>query len=388
MSLVELSQQAPKSAAPRQYLGFSLQQVRLCYYLLRVPDGDFVSLEVADDIAVHKADGSLLLEQAKSALGSNPLSDRSQELWKSFANWADRCAEGLDPATTEFQLYVTPAKAGGLVMDLHGASSVEAATAVLAKVKALVKPKEGHIGCAPYIIQFLSAGDAACAAIIRHFTLTCEQDPIESIRQQLRAVLPAQTLDDFCSTAIGMARDKADNLIRELKPAIVPATEFRKQFHAFVRKYDLLGLLVSSAPEPAHEVIKAIVSTEPVFVRQLKAVQASSDMLVMAVSDYLRTESDKIDWADEGLIFADSLDELDGQLARQHTIARDEIEDTMSSLTEEQRGRALYRKCAETTLPLEGRALPSHFIPGEFNYLANDRRLGWHPLYQTLFPDE
>jgi hypothetical protein len=96
--------------------------------------------------------------------------------------------------------------------------------------------------------------------------------------------------------------------------------------------------------------------------------------------------SDKVDWADEGRILADSLDELDGELERQHSISRDEIEDTMNSQTEEERGRALYRKCADTKLPLEGRTLPSHFIPGEFNCLADSRKLGWHPQHQTLFP--
>ena len=122
--------------------------------------------------------------------------------------------------------------------------------------------------------------------------------------------------------------------------------------------------------------------------RQLEAVKASPEMLVGAVSDYLRSESDKVDWADEGLIVANSLDELDNQLERQHALSRDEIEDTMNSQSEEQRGRALYRKCAETELPLEGRVLPSHFIAGAYNCLAYSLRLGWHPQYKTLFPVE
>jgi hypothetical protein len=387
MSLAELKL-PPKSAAPGQYLGFSLQQIRLCHHLLRVPDGASVSLEYADDVAIHWADGSQLLEQAKSALSGNPASDRSEELWKTFANWADQCAEGLDPATTHFELYITPVKTGELVMALHAALSTEAVSAVLAKVKTLVNSKKPDVGCSPYVTKFLKAGDAICTQIISRFRLVTEQTPVESIREQLRAVLPAETLDDFCATAIGMARDHAEKLIREKVPAIVPAAEFRKQFRAFVRKYDLLGLLLSNAPQPTEDAIAALVDTAPFFVRQLEAVQASSDMLVAAVSDYLRTESDKIDWADEGLIQANSLDELDGQLKRQHTISRDEIEDTMVLQSEERRGRALYRKCAETTLPLEGRALPSHFIAGAFNCLADSRKLGWHPQYQTLFPLE
>jgi hypothetical protein len=77
----------------------------------------------------------------------------------------------------------------------------------------------------------------------------------------------------------------------------------------------------------------------------------------------------------------------DGQLERQHTIARDEVEDMMASVSEVQRGRALYRKCAATQLPLEGRTLPSHFIAGAYNSLADGLRVGWLPKYQNLFSE-
>lgn len=115
MSLLELEKPL-KTAAAGQYLGYSLQQLRLCHHLLKAPDGDTVSLEYLDDIAVHRSDGTLLLEQSKSALSGNPASDRAEDLWKSFANWADLCvSKTIDPKTTDFRLYVTPIKTGALV---------------------------------------------------------------------------------------------------------------------------------------------------------------------------------------------------------------------------------------------------------------------------------
>src|SRR6478736_4398114 len=109
MSLLEIEKPL-KATAPGQYLGYSLQQLRLCHHLFRVPDGDTVSLEYVDDVAIHRSDGTLLLEQSKSALTGNPATDRAKELWKTFANWADLCAQGtIDGATTDFRLYVTPA---------------------------------------------------------------------------------------------------------------------------------------------------------------------------------------------------------------------------------------------------------------------------------------
>ncbi|RTL61473.1 MAG: hypothetical protein EKK42_35105 [Pseudonocardiaceae bacterium] len=347
-----------------------------------------MSLEYADDVAIHAADGKLvILEQAKSSLSGNPASDRSEQLWKTFANWAEGCEEGIDPSTTAFVIYITPAKTGDLVLALNAAVSIEDASAALTRVKALLNRNKPEVGCNPFLIKFLSAGDSVCTQIIRHFTIVTEQDPIESLRQQLRSVISGDLLDDFCSAAIGIAREHADELIRQGQTAIVSASDFRKQFHAFVRKYDLLGLLISTATKPTKEAIRAIVDTAPMFVRQLEAVDATQDLLVTAVSDYLRTISDKVTWADECVVVANSFDELDSQLERQHTISRDEIEDLMSSKSEATRGRALYRKCTAIQLPLEGRSLPSHFIAGAYNCLADCRRLGWHPHYQTLFPD-
>ena len=111
-SLVDIEKPV-KATAAGQYLGYSLQQLRLCHHLFKVPDDDTVSLEYVDDVGVHRADGTLLLEQSKSALIGNPAADRAEDLWKSFANWAELCADAkVDPKTTDFRLYVTPVKTG------------------------------------------------------------------------------------------------------------------------------------------------------------------------------------------------------------------------------------------------------------------------------------
>ncbi len=102
-----------KSSAAGQYLGYSLQQTRLCHHLFKALDGERVSLEFLDDVALHRANGTILLEQAKSALSGNPITDRADDLWKTLANWADICSEGkVNVKTTDFRLYVTPIKAG------------------------------------------------------------------------------------------------------------------------------------------------------------------------------------------------------------------------------------------------------------------------------------
>jgi hypothetical protein len=76
----------PKMSAPGQYLGYGLQPIRFCQQLLSVEDGAAVSLEFLDDVAVHWSDGQVTLEQCKHSTGAVGLTDKSVDLWKTFAN--------------------------------------------------------------------------------------------------------------------------------------------------------------------------------------------------------------------------------------------------------------------------------------------------------------
>ncbi|WP_117195263.1 ABC-three component system protein [Rhizobium terrae] len=386
MTVVELDKPLKTSAAG-QYLGFSLQQLRLTYYLLRVPDGDHVSLEYLDDVAIHRADGSVLLEQCKSALSGNPAADRSVDLWKTFANWSTLCKDGVvDVQSTSFHYYVTPSKSGSIVKQMSSAENSSDVAAVIVRLKKLANSTPSDALCHPHISKFLAAGDVLCGSIISRFTFSSEDESLEAVRQYVRPGASPAALQELTAAAIGIARDRVDNLIRSREAPIVDATKFRRSFQSFSRRSDLGNLLVSKTPPPTDDVVASTVSNEPTFVRQLYAVEATEDMLLTAVSDYLRTQIDKVEWADDGRILVNSFDEFDEQLVRLHKINRDEIEDLQSTSSQPIRGRTLYRKCASAVVPLDGQTLPGHFVAGAFNHLADSKRVGWHPDFATLFP--
>lgn len=379
-----------KSTAPGQYLGYSLQQLRLCHHLLRVKAEYQVSFEYLDDVAVHTPGGRLLLEQCKSVASANAVADRSTDLWKTFATWADLCqAKKINPADTDFRLYVTPEGTPSLALELSNAKTIEAATSALVKVKKLLKKGKQAAAVDDHIDRFLSAGDNVDVTIIRNFELVIDKDPAESVRGLLHlSAMSEQVLSDIAAAVIGMARDRIDNLILKNLTPIIASSVFQTDVRAFIRKNNLSNLLISKAGEPSPESISSHLDSSPVFVRQLQSIQASDDLLTTAISDWLKANADKINWASEGHVFAESFHEFDAALIRRHKLARDEVEDVLSDKAPEQRGRELYRRCANSAIALEGNDVPDHFVAGSFNCLADNSKLGWHPQYATLFPSD
>jgi C-terminal domain 7 of the ABC-three component (ABC-3C) systems len=378
-----------KSAAPGPYLGYALQPVRLCFHLLTSPAGAKVSLEHLDDIAVHYHDGSVLLEQTKSALKQNPLSDWSDELWKAIAHWLDGIASGqLASDKSSFQLYVTPPHHGRWAQALSDAATeaeVEALfTMVQAEHKKLKKPK----GCESNLQRFLTASPEIRNALVLRFHVLCsEVDPVNALRNLIKTSVGPELVDDLCHAAIGMAKEQADRLIRDGKASLIDADAFKRNFIAFVRKNNIPGLLTSLTPIPPNAEVQAVLSMRPTFIRQLEIIETSEQDHLRAVSDFLRASADKSAWAEQGLIFEGSLTEWDDFLVRRHSLISGEVFELHADKDAAFRGRMAYRQCAQVNAPLEGRAVPSHFVPGSFNALADVMRVGWHPDYQTLLSE-
>ena len=185
-----------KHVAPGQYLGFGLQPVRLCYHLLTGAPGDRVSLEHLDDVAVHRADGSILIEQTKSALTGNPLSDWSDDLWKTLANWVRALDSGqFDLAKTEYCLYVTPVKpkVGKLVAAMDKATNAQEVAKLIADLQGHLSKRSSPPACIAHVNAFLAADPVLRVQLLSHFSVANhDSDPVAPLKGLLR--LPSMTL--------------------------------------------------------------------------------------------------------------------------------------------------------------------------------------------------
>lgn len=382
--------QLVKHAAAGPYLGFALQPVRLCYHLLSSPRDASVSLEFLDDVAVHYADGTFLLEQCKSALAHNPISDLSDDLWKTIANWFDAVeTQKVDGARTSFQLYVTPSKHGKLSMAIHSAVDAKAVAALVKQVEDKLKKKANSPICIEHVQKFINATDALRLAVVGKTTvLATDDDPLEPLRELLRPTIPEELLDLICASAIGQAKEAADKCIRRKAPAIVAVAEFQRNFHAFVQQNNMAGYLPTFTEAPSKDTVKTLLKSCPVFVRQLQLVEASEEQQLRAASDFMRMSGDKAKWAEQGLVFNRTFDDWEETLLRKHDATRSEIQEVYSHKSHEAQGRIVYSRCAIMEVPLDSRAVPGHFTHGGFNDLSDRRELGWHPEYQALLNEK
>ena len=378
--------QTGKHGAAGQYLGYALQPVRLCLHLLSAPEGSSVSLEHLDDVAVHLPGGRTVLEQCKSALKGNPLSDWAPDLWKTIANWLDFLAAGeVDPATTRFQICVVPPKSGDFATYLHNAKSGEDVDAFMAVVSRKLSKLKGPPACYDDVRRFLDADTAQRLALITNLTVvSADADPVDAIRAIYKPTVSPLVVDLLCERAIGAAKEAADGLIRSGRPAVLNADAFRAEQRAFVQRNNLPGLLSSFTENPPAEEVQQMMLDRPAFVRQLELVEAGPEACLRAVSDFLRTAADVSIWGESGLIFEKHLADWGDELVGRYEHIAAEVQDVHAGHPPNARGRIVYRRCASLQAPLDGRAVPGHFVHGSYNALADELRLGWHPEFKKL----
>lgn len=375
-----------KHSAPGPYLGFGLQSVRACFHLLTAPAGAKVSIEHADDVAVHYADGSLELEQTKSALKQNPIADWAEDLWKTLANWLDEVESGrVSIRETRFRVYVSPAHTGSFATGLSNASTLADASALCAHIETALKDRTKPPACIENVRRFLGTAASIRDRLICGIeVVSSDADPVDPIRDLIKAAVSPAIVDTICEFGVGSAKEQVDRLIRGGKPAVIDADEFKRKFRQFVRTNNLPDFLLSLAPKPDATQVHTLLRARPTFVRQLEIVGASDEFGVRAVSDFLRSAADRTKWAEAGTVYDETFQEWDDDLIRRHKFIRTEAAETLAGLGAESIGRTVYSRCAQLQMPLEGRVVPSHFVHGSYNTLADQMRLGWHPDFEAL----
>ncbi len=378
--------------AAGQYLGYSEQEARFCYYLLTSPDDAVVVMEGEDDVAVRFSNGEKILEQVKSATKHNALADWSKDLWKTIGNWiADIESGAVDLHRTLFRLYVTPIQSGEIANAIHSASDEQS----VSKIKSLILSKRDALprkpNCNKHVEAFLGLEEGKLSDFLARISIeSVHTRPERSVDDLWGPTYGDETKQRLTSFAIGTARDKANRQIKKGDEGTVSAGSFRKEIQLFAARLNLPNFLTTTSSEPPEDAVASVHAQRPIFVRQLEIIDVGQDQETRAVADFLRASADKTIWAEEGDIVQGDLDDLDTTLVRFFQLHKGEVEDIHGTHSEETQGRQLLRLCLRTKAKLAGQEVPDHFIPGSYHELADELQsgVGWHPNHQTILSED
>ncbi|WAH60797.1 hypothetical protein LZ023_15315 [Pseudomonas silvicola] len=374
----------PKSA-PGQYYGFSIQPTRQCLHLLLAPAGSVVALEVLDDTSVVHPDAQSKVEQAKSGLVTNPISDWSVDLWKTFSNWIDAVEAGhIDLARAQFHLYVVQQKSGENADSLKYAHTHALALNAVKEIRKAYK-KEKPSGCKPYISKFLDYDQEKLAELIVRFSYECgDSDPVKPIKDMLRNTVAEVALDDVCSAVIGWVKLRSDELIGASKPACIEKNAFSDWLSTYCSKLSYDYLLTYSVPRPASSEVEANLSNHPVMMHQLDLIEAGQREKLKAMADFMRSKTGKTRWGEAGFIVESQFEDFVDDLEKFWKSSYLDIKGSALELTPVEKGESLFLRCQTLKPKINGKDTPDYISRGTFHDLADKQTIGWHPLYKAL----
>ena len=379
---------------PGQFYGYSIQITRVVAHFLRAQQGQSVSIEHLDDVATH-ADAGDVVEQDKSGLAHNPVTDRSPELWKTLANWVRAIRAGALKDDTRFLLYVAQDHHGEIVDRVHAVINKADADALVVALRAKFWGKAPKYaakaklpeGLAEHVNEVLSASDDVLALLFTKLTLEngsgAPNDDLAALPGM--ASISQEKKDDVLKHLLGWAKKTIDKRIEQSRAPVITWDEFHKAFVAAAKKLDRAETVL--VPPPA-EISQPEVDRhlrERTYVRQLEAVKCDDSDLVRAVNDFLRSAVDRTTWSERGDVVEGSFSEFEDGLERAWLSQKKRVEIEQKAATEEERGLLVFANCSGLQqMRLEGKDVPGYFVPGSFHTLADALRVGWHPRYQEV----
>jgi hypothetical protein len=378
---------------PGQFYGYSLQITRVVAHFLRAHRGESVSIEHLDDVARH-GNNSIVAEQDKSGLAHNPVADRSPELWKTLASWVRAIRAGALMSNTRFLLYVAQGHRGDVIDSIHAASNKADADALVLSLRKEfwgTPPKYSTknklpSGLAEHVNDVLSASNDVLASLFLNITLEngsgAPNDDLAGMPGM--AAISQERKEDVVKFLLGWAKKAIDKRIEERRAAVITWDEFHKQFVAAARRFDRAENVLIPTPMDVTEPELQRELRDRTYVRQLEAVSCDDGDLVQAVNDFLRSAVHRTVWSEDGDVIERSFGDFEDSLDRAWKTQRAVVAIEQKSLTEEERGRLLYARCQQLQIPLQGKEVPTFFVPGSFHAMADSLRVGWHPRYHEV----
>ena len=342
-------------------------------------------------MAVEDASGEVEAVQLKSASKTNPISNRSVDLWKTIGNWMRAVAgKELKVEKTIFHLRLGRKRSGALCESFAEASTLQSAGAAVEKAKSEFFTTKGKLkkGVPEDLREavetvFAPGRSGLMQRIIARFQLSFgTRYAYEELVNHLKTkFIDDDVAEDVLLHALGWVKKEIDNAVEHDELPLIAVDEFRTEISAFRDRLKARSYLPSFAGPPSLEQIE--LHKVRVFVRQLNLVKFSEEQILSGITDFLSAKTNRVQYAERGYVHSKSFLEFESALQSLWRNHRDEVELNKSE-EEITRGQRLALRCFRESLKLQGIDVPADFVRGCFHSLADRPSIGWHPRYETL----
>lgn len=375
--------------APGQLLGFTIQYPRALCHLLKAAPGSTVCLEVHGDVSTTDASSSVIAEEDKSSIRSNPVTDKSSDLWKTFSNWVNAILGGeLDPAHTCFILYRNKSGRKGLAEDFSTAATIDEAQASLEAAKQKLKDIDESHAAWPHYKNAVIDNSETLIKIITKFQLESGAGAgYEEVEQEIiKKHVPRSQIRTLVQSISGWLTRLVSEKISSGLDAKITWEEFNEEFIVHfdrARRLELIDFALTSPPSDL--AVNQHLNTRPLFLKQLELINSTDDEIIEAVSHYLRAQINRSHWIEDDLIDEELAADFEQKLINFWTHTRKRLSITNKHLPKEDLGVLVLSECMVRQETIGTQNPPSCTIPGTYHALANKPVIGWHLDWKEKF---
>ena len=384
---------------PDKVYSFSLQIRHMLNELIKAQPGDIISLEALDDVAIQNNEENELIQIKSSISKNNPTSDRAVDFWKTFYNWFEYVKyDGIELEKTKFRLVIHTTnnkELGQICRDFNDANNISEVNQALEIAIRKIKGNEKEIpeSYKKYIdTLFDEENREIVIGIILNFKANMEIDSKyeANLLKNLRNKILIDTyVDKIFIYMLGWINEEVNKETKLGKPAFIEYVNFEKELKSQLTMYIQDNVLQTISVEVEDSKAEEEIKKEDIYIKQLNLINVKYEEKTSAVKAFLRTSIDKTEWADRGLVTSISFNEYENSLIERWNNSKNLIE--LENLVDnyENSGKKLYYTCLNSNLTkLQGKDLPSYFVKGEYNQLANKLVVGWHFKYKELLLNE
>lgn len=375
-----------KHTAPGPAAGYFFQP-EVALKMLAEADADAsIAIEADDDITERVGKSITKRAQLKHQLDPHgAFTDSSVDLWKTLSIWTKAAAASEFDTKLCSLLLVT----NGTVSDCFIRKALEAKVKARNALIDEMLDKAFSETVEPFATVVRNHDRKLVYSVFDCIKLAdANANNKASVKSKALAILQlshSADQDYIYQGLLGWIHDTTIVMWRNKQQAWITKKSFATQYQALVKRYfqyKRIGLHAHLINVSATDRDSAI---HKLFVKQLRAVKADEDVLRSAIIDFTRCNTERARLATEGELTRDDWTHYDESLQRHWQIKR-RISLRSPQATPEETGHALYDELLLHEAKIAGDTVQDYLTSGTFHRLANDRTIGWHPEFTTLFP--